>query len=284
MMRAVSLFSTPPALWRSYARAALALKPRLVPPGRSVPRLEARWPVGRLDAAHLDAYRELCGFEGDALPVTYPHLLASGAHLGVLVSPGFPVRLLGLVHLANVIEVPAPLPRELGGEFSCWLEGHRDDERGQLFELHTEWRLDGQVRWRETSTFLARDGAGRAKPKPAPEPRPPPTATHTFAAPEGLGRRYGLLAGDLNPIHVSDVSARLFGFPRAIAHGMWSLARCAALLDARGPCRLEASFKLPVLLPATVRLERREGAGGIDFTLLDERGEKPHLAGRYATI
>jgi hypothetical protein len=279
----VSLFSTPPALWRSYARAAFALKPRLVPPGRSVPRLEARWPVPRLDAAHLDAYRTLCGFDDDGLPLTYPHVLASGAHLGVLVSPGFPVRLLGLVHLSNVIEAPEPLPRELGGDFSCWLEGHRDSERGHLFELHTTWHLDGRVRWRETSTFLARVGGGAAKPRPAPEPRPAPSATHTFDAPAGLGRRYGVLAGDLNPIHVSDVTARLFGFPRAIAHGMWSLARCAALLDVRGPCRLEAHFKLPVLLPATVCLERRDGPAGVDFTLLDARGEKPHLAGRVTS-
>jgi hypothetical protein len=87
----------------------------------------------------------------------------------------------------------------------------------------------------------------------------------------------------LNPIHVSDVTARLFGFPRAIAHGMWSLARCAALLDVRGPCRLEAHFKLPVLLPATVCLERRDGPAGVDFTLLDARGEKPHLAGRVTS-
>ena len=98
-----------------------------------------------------------------------------------------------------------------------------------------------------------------------------------FDAPAGLGRRYGPHAGDVNPIHLTDLTAKLFGFKRAIAHGMWSLARCAAEFPAEGPGVLEVQFKLPVFLPAKLVMERT----GADFTLLDEAREKPHLAGRF---
>ena len=73
--------------------------------------------------------------------------------------------------------------------------------------------------------------------------------------PGDLGRRYGSVSGDLNPIHMHSLSARLFGFPTAIAHGMWTKARCLAALDPSLPPGfiVEVSFRKPILLPATVQ-------------------------------
>ena len=50
-----------------------------------------------------------------------------------------------------------------------------------------------------------------------------------------IGRRYGAVSGDRNPIHLYPLTARLFGFRRAIAHGMWTKARCLAALEGRLP-------------------------------------------------
>jgi acyl dehydratase len=103
-----------------------------------------------------------------------------------------------------------------------------------------------------------------------------------WSLPASLGRRYAAASGDWNPIHLSAATARLFGFRRAIAHGMWSLARCVAELapaSARGAVAVEAAFKRPVLLPATVALFTvREGAA-TRFTLADGEGTTPHVAG-----
>ncbi len=273
----VLTFDRPPSLWRLYPRVLVARKPSRVGEGRSVPRLEGKQTGVRIDPAHLAAYRALCGFGDGAVPLTYPHVLASGLHLAMLSSAGFPVRLLGLVHVASRIEQQGPLPSDASGALVAWLEGHQDTPRGQTFELHTEWQVDGAVPWRETMTFLARgprrDGAKAPAERPASRA---PDAQHTFDAPADVGRRYGVHAGDVNPIHLWATTARLFGFPRAIAHGMWSLARCLSLLPAEELRGLEVQFKLPVLLPATLVLERR----GDDFTLLDGAREKPHLAGR----
>jgi acyl dehydratase len=103
-----------------------------------------------------------------------------------------------------------------------------------------------------------------------------------FDAPSGLGRAYGRIAGDLNPIHVSDLSAKLFGFPHAIAHGMWSLARCAAEFDTARACALGVQFKLPVFLPSRVKLEVE--TGGEAFGLFDAKGERPHLAATLTAL
>ena len=81
----------------------------------------------------------------------------------------------------------------------------------------------------------------------------------SFRAPSGLGRRYGFISGDVNPIHMSDLTARAFGFPAAIAHGMWSLGRLASDFEAAqfdGGCELNVTFKLPIYMPAWLMLQR----------------------------
>lgn len=271
-------FDRSPSLWSLYPRILAARKPVRVGEGARVPRIDGALRGVRIDPSHLAKYRDLCGFRGDDVPVTYPHVLASGLHLAMLSSPEFPVRLMGLVHVANRIEQRAPLPSTSSGELVAWLEGHRDTERGQEFDLHTEWRQGSEVPWRETMTFLSRapkKNGGKSAPEKS--ERPKADETFYFDAPADIGRRYGPLAGDVNPIHMWNTTAKLFGFKRAIAHGMWSLARCVSHLSSDGPRTLDVQFKLPVLLPAKLVMERRD----VDFVLLDEKGEKPHLSGRF---
>ncbi len=90
------------------------------------------------------------------------------------------------------------------------------------------------------------------------------------------------MSGDLNPIHIHPLSARLFGFPSAIAHGMWTKARCLAALEARLPdaFTVEVAFKRPILLPGKVEFCEAEAPNGIDFGVRDPRKDKSHLDGR----
>jgi acyl dehydratase len=97
-----------------------------------------------------------------------------------------------------------------------------------------------------------------------------------------VGRRYGWLSGDLNPIHLGDRGAKLFGFDRAVAHGMWSMARSLAALGAGAlapPVRIHVDFKLPLFLPAKTALEHWTREGRRLFVLKDAASSRPHLAG-----
>jgi hypothetical protein len=271
-----------PSVWPSYARVFTARRPPLAPPGSRVEgaALEARGIIP--PAAALAAYRRTCGFPeaGGPLPLTYPHALANPLHLALITGPAFPVRFLGLVHLGNTIRALRPLPDRAPLDLRCTLEGPRETERGQEFDLVTEARVDGVVAWSETAVLLARrPGAGGGK-------KPPQAAQITAAPlarwvlPAGLGRRYAAASGDWNPIHLSAATARLFGFPRAIVHGMWSLARCVAELEPTlHVATVEAAFKLPVLLPGTVTLQAGSEGAATAFALRDADGVKPHLTG-----
>lgn len=91
----------------------------------------------------------------------------------------------------------------------------------------------------------------------------PPLPTGRWALGGGVGRAYAAVSGDRNPIHMSALTAKAFGFPRAIAHGMYTASR--ALADIGPAARGEAftwdvTFAKPVLLPSNVNVRvAREG-------------------------
>jgi acyl dehydratase len=258
----------------------LARRTALAAPGAAVDaRAEASAVVA--PARALAAYRRVCGFgpPGAALPITYPHALASPLHLALVAGRGFPVRPLGLVHVRNTIRALRPIPARAALDLVCTLRGPRETGRGQEFDLDTEVRVDGAAAWTETAVVLARR-AGRAARPPAPATPPPGRPVARWELPAGLGRRYAAASGDWNPIHLSAATARVFGFRRAIAHGMWSLARVAAELRlGEEDVLLDVAFKLPVLLPAAVTLLAARDGATTGFALADADGVRPHLVG-----
>jgi acyl dehydratase len=284
-------FRRPPSAIRYYPRAVFGRRATLVPEGRSVPRLEGHVESVIARPGHLARYGRVCGFEADDyLPITYPHVLAMPLHVAILTHPLFPVRLMGLIHVANEIHQARPLRAAGTHGIRSWIEGHRDADRGQEFDLFTAADDHLGTAWHEKSTLLARraaDGRQAArsarrtlsydKPEEGDEPR-----EIDVDAPRSAGRRYGWLSGDLNPIHLGDRGAKLFGFDRAVAHGMWSMARSLAALGAEAlapPVEVRVEFKLPLFLPGRARLTHWAREARRMFVLRDAETGRPHLAG-----
>jgi acyl dehydratase len=287
-------FVTLPSMWSALPKLFLARRPALLAEGRTVPRIEARIDKATANAGNLRDYRRICGCAEDGrLPLVYPHLMAMPLHMAMLTSDAFPVRLLGLVHVRNEIRSHARIGEGEALEITCTLDGHRETDRGQEFDLLTECRHGGRSAWNETSTFLARRRSARGSEKPrgsapsAPAATPTAVRTTSFHADADIGRRYAAVSGDFNPIHLSDLSARLFGFDRAIAHGLWSLSRTVAELDTdttADTVRIDAAFKLPVFLPAWLTLQTWTSGAATAFALKDAQGEKPHMTGGFGPL
>jgi hypothetical protein len=163
-----------------------------------------------------------------------------------------------------------------------------DHPRGKQFSLISEVRVGDEMVWEEISTNLKRgsgsENGGKARDGELPKAEDlPATATWTLGG--DLGRRYGSVSGDLNPIHVHPLTARLFGFKSAIAHGMWTKARCLGALQSRLPdaFTVEVAFKKPIFLPAKVEFceAAEEGAAfDVKFGVRDPRKGRSHLDGR----
>jgi acyl dehydratase len=288
--------SDSPSMLPLFARASLGLIPGAARlpfvggGGGEVPERALTRSGVAVDRERLAAYDRVCGFGvGETLPPTYPHMLAFPMHLALMTDGRFPLPAIGLVHIANRIVVHRPIRAAERLSLRVWATAIEPHPRGRQFAIHTEARAGDELVWEEVSTNLKRGGGSEEAATPADPPSSealPATATWKLAG--DLGRRYGSVSGDLNPIHVHPLTARLFGFPSAIAHGMWTKARCLAALgpqlSGRTGYTVEVAFKRPILLPATVEFAEAAGraGSGIGFGVRDARRGTPHLDGQVS--
>ncbi|MFG3011513.1 MaoC family dehydratase [Streptomyces cinerochromogenes] len=270
--------STAPALAPLLARGALRSPFKRPAPDAAFPRTRLVLPGVRVHLAKLAAYERACGFPtGEPeLPVTYPHILGFPLAMRLMSGRDFPLPLLGLVHTSIEIERSAALAADGEYDVEVRVDGLAPHRRGTEAAVTTALRSRGEPVWKSRSTYLARHRTGTV---PAPEPRGDAGARLPVVAEWSLGgdvgRRYGAASGDRNPIHLSPLTARLFGFPRAIAHGMWTVARCLAAHGTGGSTVVRAEFRAPVLLPGTVTY----GADGSGRFELRGPGGRVHVWG-----
>ena len=215
------------------------------------------------------------------LPATYPHVLAFPLAIELMVARDFPFGVLGLVHVSNLIEQLRPLLADEPLDLRVRAEKLAGHPRGRTVDIVAEGRAGGELAWRDRSTYLHRERGQILRSSTRRSiARSDPSAV--WDVPGDVGRRYAAVSGDRNPIHLHGLSARLFGQPGAIAHGMWTKARCLAALQGTLPdaFAVEVAFKLPLRLPARVAFAtRREAAEERRFALRDARSGKPHLEG-----
>lgn len=280
--------NTTPSLLPLFGRALLPKQQKPSDKTR-IPELQAEVVGIATDTDTLPSYRKVCGFKaGSELPPTWPHVLAFPLHLKLLTDPQFPLPLLGLVHIRNSITQYRPVLTGENLDIRVTLSNQQRTDKGIEFDLVTEARSAGTLIWEETSTNLFRMAAPKTsgtKAKNARNKLETLTYTDLITAPENIGRQYAKVAGDRNPIHLYALTAKAFGFPRAIAHGMWSKAHALAKLQQRedwasGAFTITCAFKTPLLLPGTAQLNWQEGSDGWDYQVLNEKGTAPHLSGR----
>jgi len=94
------------------------------------------------------------------------------------------------------------------------------------------------------------------------------------------------VSGDRNPIHLHALTAKLFGFPAAIAHGMWTKAHALASFEGRLPdaFTVDVRFKQPVLLPGKAAFTSWKTDDGWAFELWHASKPKPHLEGTISAV
>lgn len=288
-MTTLALTSSP-SIALLYARAAAPLIPgaSLLPfvpgGGGEIPELELQLAGTRAEPAEVAAYAKVCGFAlRDHLPPTYPHVLAFPLHMAVMANGSFPFGAVGLVHLENTIHQRRPIG--VAEELTICVRptALQPHPKGQTFTLQTVALAGDDVAWESVSTFLRRgEGGSQGQSNDFPTLPADAPASAEWRLDGGLGRRYASVSGDRNPIHMHSWTAKPLGFPAAIAHGMWTKARCLAALESRLPDAFaaEVRFRKPILLPARVEFASGELEGGTGFSVRDAKRKTPHLDGR----
>ena len=235
-----------------------------------------------IDARHLTAFQRVCGYPvTDVLPPTYLHVLAFPLSVALMTERSFPFPLVGMVHVANSITLSRAVRSDEVVSFTVRADDLRSHPAGRQFDLLAEATVEGAAVWTSRSTYLRRGKSGEKSGEKRPELAPQAGAVSIVRVPGDVGRRYGAVSGDRNPIHLHNLTAKAFGFPSAIAHGMWLKARTLAALQGRLPeaYTAEVAFKLPVLLPATISISAAQDGDACTLDVRSAKSGKPHLTG-----
>ncbi|MFF0817942.1 MaoC/PaaZ C-terminal domain-containing protein [Rhodococcus sp. NPDC003318] len=273
----------PPSTLSIYARAALGALPVVGKSGigTSLPDETLTLRGLKVDTDNLAAYARVCGLRfGDALPVTYPFTLAFGTVMQLMVSSEFPFPAIGSVHIENVVEQRRPVSVSEPLDLAVHAENLRPHPKGTQVDLVTEINVGRELAWRQVSTFLKMHATDAPKePRTEHADEVPPLPMRTLRVDQKTIGRYAAVSGDRNPIHVSSLGAKVFGFPRTIAHGMWSAAAILGAVEGRIPDAVtyRVKFGKPVVLPATVNVYADERDGGWDLALRHPKKGYPHL-------
>lgn len=284
-------FKEKPSLFSAYLN--------IFTPGRAkyagldkLPRTEAHWSAARETPEKIQAYREACGFGNDGkLPLLYPHVLTSAMHIHMLANKEFPASALGAVHARNHILQRRQIGENEAVDLTCAFGDVRVLKPGLEVDVITKVHASGSCVWESVSAYLFR---GRkfgeimeASTLAAFDELAEPSIKAQWHVPRNMGRRYAGITGDYNPIHVSKLLAKAFGFKRDIIHGMWALAKCLVHfqeLDYNKSLRLDVAFKGPVFMDSDCFMKGHEAQEGYRFDLYCGKNPRPSIVGAIRKV
>lgn len=293
--RDVEFLTRPPALGPLIARAALS---SLVPSkANAAPVLPGRRVVladQKVTPERLAAFARVCGLTlRNELPATFIHVLTFPAQVHLMAAKDFPFSMVGMVHTANSMTLHRGVDITESVTLTSWADNLRAHPRGASVDLRGRAQVGEEVVWEGRSTYLVRGVSLGPEGKDEPQRRDSgdvdAQSMPTWAlwdCPADLGRRYAAVSGDVNPIHVNPLAAKALGFPRAIAHGMWTHARALGGFEGRLGDRhtVDVSFRKPIVLPSRVAFRASAAEGGYDFAVTHRASGREHMTGSVSTV
>jgi len=270
---------------KSYARILFKVPAK----GNAFPAIEISAPL-TFSASHLQAYKSQLKItdSDDILPPFYLCAITGGFFLLASGHPQFPVRMLGAVNTSSEVRIHEPVQRKWleNGELkaSVTIGEVQEIRRGVEFELVVKVTRGDRLVWSMIFRCLIfKKSSSTASSKHLLKEEEvignnTETGSGSVRLPACAGRTYAKLSGDYNPIHIHNMLAKLFGFPRAIAHGMWVVQQA----DARGkqfvqrdiPQAVKVFFKKPSFLPCELNVSVYGGEKANEGSFRVERLDK----------
>lgn len=214
--------------------------------------LVGHFQVKSIDMAHVAKYRRFFDDRGQQVPLTYFYLPAQRAQIALMLDRRFPYAIPGLIHVSNKMRFhdvfQEGLPFEVEVSVSPALRA--EDTKSVAFSVEMSQsgrRIVSCLSEYRVPRSTHRKPAGETRPENFPET----FLQEGWTFDKSLGRRYAMISSDFNPIHLSSLLARAFGFKSAIAHGMYSIGRAAVSIEhrtGRPLIEISAHFRRPILL------------------------------------
>ncbi|KNC85647.1 hypothetical protein SARC_02168 [Sphaeroforma arctica JP610] len=240
------------------------------------------------DAGNLAAYSKVLGVQAKCIekfgeiPVLYPQTQMFMSLIERLCEADYPFPLLGMVHVSNFVRQERALrvDETFTSKFKV-CEAVRNSKRGTIVEYQSHLvDAEGLIPWTSTMTVLhvhrnplTPDDVKNAIEVPV---EGDDVVEKPFLLAESAGRKYAAVSGDYNPIHMHGMLAKLMGFRKAIAHGLYTIGTVNAEImnttPAKFPIVTQAYFKRPAFLPSKNVVRTQVRTDGTAFSVNSSEG------------
>lgn len=277
-----------------YAKA-VRFKPSCSHMPLQLPRIH-RYRRVTINAKHCNNYNRLTNWHCSLAALVHPNYmqtLSLPMQLDMMVDSSFPFKPLGLVHMANQIQVNCLPEQNQSVDVYTYFGDVYFHRKGWLFEVLTQVHA--------TDFVVKKNDIGESAPqamligksyylaRAKHEPQDIQSLAQQYSSgpnwiaaqkidlanaglaqqnnvyntkmrfDENIGRRYARISGDYNPIHLHPLTAKLLGFKKAIAHGMYSKALVLSNIAKVVPFyqqgfTINTVFIQPILLPLDTEL------------------------------
>ena len=251
-----------------------------------LPDIQARWSGHRTSRRGLLDFLDLSDLPaGEGLSILYPHTVSFPMLMAVLSHPAFPLPIWKVLQVRNRLTLHEPIALDAVLDFTVRTGARRVLEKGVEMDFHVNAKTGGRSVWDAVNTFYARGRFGAAEAEACASPAVAGTKATEWHMPARGRWRYGLLSGDVNPLHMSDWYARRFGYMSAFTHPQRAIGQCLGHLGAahQEPMQLETWIKGPVFYGAKVSLRSESRPAEQLFALHLDGDARPAIVGRFVT-
>lgn len=276
-----------PPLTKSYAKVAVGMLRSKQSQVISLP--DTRWETtDRISRQLVDNYNALMGASGlvgqNSTPSVAVHITAFGLSTAMMADRRFPLPLQGMVHLQHKVWHMSDVPIDHPVRISTWAQNLSPHHAGTSVEIWAQVfdPITDKLLWQSMALYLSKSFLLPGSPSPQRPKRPafqPPVMTGQWDLPKDIGRRYGAVSGDRNPIHLSNLTAKALGMPGAIAHGMYAAGKMLAGRETLAPYTWAIEFASPMRLPSRVALHYHEERDRLLVSGWNAKHEKLHFLG-----
>jgi len=227
--------------------------------------------------------------EKDQIPLCFPEVVTLPLVSQIVISNYFPLSPLGLIHIKNIIRQYRKIPTNQELLFKTFVSESRDVEKGIEVDFTTQILNESEIIWECVAVLLSRK---KYKKKDNPPPLKEYQEKQMIKVEKDIGVKYAQVSGDYNPHHLYGWSAKILGYKKPIAHGMWTLQQAITTIYENEkmdfPYQVKADFKCPLYLPSDVMVEWNSKSvdGKIAFSVTSNANNEklPHLIGEIEPI
>ncbi|CAM3945970.1 MaoC/PaaZ C-terminal domain-containing protein [Tsukamurella strandjordii] len=294
MAKNVTVLQAPPSSLSVLTRGLKGILPVIGKQGKLTPETPLPTRAVELtvdvDPARVAEYCDVVGLQNTGeVPVMYLYVLSFPLIMDLFLSDDFPAAAVGSVHVENTItRRRAVVPGEKL-TLRTTVGNLREHRKGMLIDFTTEFTdAEGASVASEVSTMLIqqRTSLSGEPAGPAPKEGRPGAPDALLSVDGSLIRQYASVGGDRNPIHMSPLGGKAFGFPSSIAHGAWTAAAVLRMVEGHVPDAViyHVRFGRPVVLPAKIGLFVTRTDESTEIVAKDLKKGYPHVTATVTSL